>query len=72
MTKGVYVPSTIFSDERSIPRVMIAPQRYIQGEGVIDNIGRYITLLNAKHAAVLASSRGHGAEGAMIIARLNH
>ena len=67
MTKGVYVPSTIFSDERSIPRVMIAPQRYIQGEGVIDKIGRYITLLNAKHAAVLASSRGHGAEGARII-----
>ena len=67
MTKGVYVPSSIFSDEHLVPRVMIAPQRYIQGEGVIDNIGRYITLLNARRAAVLASSRGHGAEGARII-----
>ena len=71
MNTDIYTPANVFTDENSVPRVMIAPQRYIQGKGVIDNVGRYISLLNSKRAAVLASSRGHGAEGARIIRSLN-
>jgi glycerol dehydrogenase len=59
-----YFPGTIFGPEgETAPRVMVAPQRYIQGAGVIDHTGRYLSLLNAKRVALLASARGHQAEG---------
>jgi len=43
---------------------MIAPPKYIQGAGVLEHIGRYLELLGCRRFGVLASSRGHGAEGA--------
>ena len=67
MANELYSPGQIFTDGESVPRVMIAPQRYIQGEGVIDHLGRYMLLLNSQRAGVLASSRGHGAEGAHVM-----
>ena len=67
MATDLYSPGEIFTDDNSVPRVMIAPQRYIQGEGVIDHMGRYMSLVNSQQAAVLASSRGHGAEGARVM-----
>ena len=71
MATDLYSPGEIFTDDNSVPRVMIAPQRYIQGEGVIDHIGRYMSLVNSQQAAVLASSRGHGAEGARVMDSLS-
>ena len=56
------------------PLVMAAPQRYIQGPGVISRIGRYIGIINVKRAAILASRRAIVAEGARVTESLqsNH
>jgi glycerol dehydrogenase len=68
MTKAEpYFPQAIFTGEEAlVPRVLVAPQRYIQGDGVLDHIGRYLSLLNAKRAGVLISKRGQGADGVRI------
>jgi glycerol dehydrogenase len=49
------------------PRVFGAPQRYVQGNGVIDNAGRYLAPLGIRHAAVLLSRRSRGAEGRRLL-----
>ena len=67
MATDLYSPGQIFTDGVSVPRVMIAPQRYIQGKGVIDRLGRYMSLIDSQRAGVLASSRGHGADGARVM-----
>ena len=71
MATDPYSPGQIFTDGESVPRVMIAPQRYIQGEGVIDHLGRYMSLLDSQRVGVLASSRGHAAEGARVMDSLS-
>ena len=53
------------------PLVMAAPQRYIQGPGVISRIGRYIGIINVKRAAILASRRAIVAEGARVTESLH-
>lgn len=67
---GPYAPKTVFSVEeganKSVPRVLIAPNRYIQGDGIIDHIGRYLTIVSSKHAAILLSERGRQRIGARI------
>lgn len=45
------------------PRVLAAPSRYIQGVGVLDDLGRYLTLVPAQRVAVYASARGQRREG---------
>lgn len=68
MATEQYNPGQIFTvPGEPAPRVMIAPQRYIQGEGVIDHLGRYLSLLNSQRAGVLASSRGHRSEGLRVL-----
>ena len=63
-----YFPHAIFTSESDLaPRVLIAPQRYIQGEGVLDHIGRYLSLLQPKRAGVLISKRGLHADGVRVI-----
>jgi len=49
------------------PRVFIAPQRYVQGQGVLSGIGRYLSLLQAKRVALLMSERGSRNEGARLM-----
>ncbi|MGI9322698.1 MAG: glycerol dehydrogenase [Pseudomonadales bacterium] len=62
-----YSPRSIFSGRNEpAPRVMVAPQRYVQGAGVLNHIGRYISLVKVSRAAVLASKRGLAAEGARV------
>ena len=51
----------------SVPRVFIAPQRYIQGDGVLDDIGRYMTLVDADRVAILLSVRCRSNEGERLI-----
>ncbi|MGI9326337.1 MAG: glycerol dehydrogenase [Pseudomonadales bacterium] len=62
-----YDPASVFTANRpqgtSVPRVFIAPQRYIQGDGVLDSTGQYISLLGVTRVAVLASERGKRSEG---------
>ena len=63
-----YFPHAIFTgEEELVPRVLVAPQRYIQGDGVLDHIGRYLFLLTAKRAGILISKRGQGADGVRIV-----
>lgn len=63
-----YIPQGVFTNEGElVPRVLVAPQRYIQGEGVLDHIGRYLSLLQPKRAGVLISKRGQHADGVRVI-----
>lgn len=72
MASKPYSPKTIFTHaDETPPRVLIAPQRYIQGAGVLSHTGRYInSLMQVKRAAILASKRGLGAQGAQVAASL--
>ncbi|MGI9204400.1 MAG: glycerol dehydrogenase, partial [Woeseiaceae bacterium] len=68
MTRKLFDPKTVFvRGDETPPRVLAAPQRYIQGPGVIDRTGRYISsLMDVTRAGILASKRGLGAQGAQI------
>ena len=53
-------PREIFTAETHPPstRVMIAPGRYIQGDGVFDQLGRYLGLVPASKVGILISPGG--------------
>jgi len=69
-----YLPHQIFlgaaADNQPTPRVFISPQRYVQGVGVLDSTGRYLSLLDSRRAAVLITRRGERNEGVRLIASL--
>jgi len=66
-SKQSYDPSSVFTVAgETPPRVLAAPQRYIQGPGVIDHIGQYVSLLKVARAGVLADSRGLATQGAQV------
>lgn len=68
-----YLPHSIFATEgHPTPRVLVAPQRYIQGEGVLDHTGKYLSLIDASRAGILVSKRGQHADGARVINSLNN
>ena len=46
--------------------MLVAPQRYIQGPGVINHIGRYLSLLKVNRVGILASKRGLNTQGAQV------
>ena len=50
---------------------MIAPARYIQGNDVLDHLGRYLSLIPARHVAVLISSGGQMRIGDRVAKALN-
>jgi len=62
---AAYSPSEIFGVEESgqVPRVFIAPSRYVQGPGVVNGMGRYLSLLKCDRVAILISRRGRSVEG---------
>lgn len=64
---AAYLPHEIFAPsgrgDLPAPRVFIAPQRYVQGRGVLSGIGRYLSLMQAKRVALLMSERGSRNEG---------
>lgn len=67
MASNHYSPKDVFAGANETPpRVLVAPQRYIQGAGVINYIGRYLSLLNVNRAGILASSRGLKAQGVQV------
>ena len=67
MSNQPYLPAKIFNNRsNTTPRVMVAPQRYIQGPGVIDQLDIYLSLLTVRKVGILASQRGQAAEGKRI------
>jgi len=56
------------SDPRGagVPRVFGWPGRYVQGEGVLDHLGRYLSILPSRRAAVLVSKGGQARLGERI------
>ncbi|MGI9234073.1 MAG: glycerol dehydrogenase [Woeseiaceae bacterium] len=72
MADNRFDPKTVFAQEGvTPPRVFTAPQRYIQGAGVLDHTGHYVnSLMKVQRAAILASKRGLGAQGAQVAASL--
>lgn len=52
-----FSPEKVFSTEASsnkiIPNVLNSPQKYIQGDGVLGDIGLYLGLIGSTHAAIL-------------------
>ncbi len=74
MAQAPYLPAAVYAGEphnQPTPRVMLAPPKYIQGAGVLEQIGRYLGIYEFKHVAILASARGHGAQAAQIIAQVS-
>lgn len=66
MKRSTYIPRSIFAPTTAAPRIMIAPARYIQGEGVLAEIGRYLSLIPAQHATILISSGGQRRTGQLL------
>ncbi|MEW6145574.1 MAG: glycerol dehydrogenase [Thermodesulfobacteriota bacterium] len=58
-----FTPAKVFSAEASsnkiIPNVLNSPQKYIQGDGVLNDLGLYLGLIHSRHAAVLISEGGN-------------
>ena len=68
-----YLPKDVFvQSDQPIPKVLVSPQRYIQGPGVINHIGSYLSLLNVKSAGLLASERGLATQGAIVLDSLKN
>jgi glycerol dehydrogenase len=69
-----YRPHAIFAVEdgpqRSVPRVLLAPHRYIQGDRILNHLGRYLSLLSSARAALLISPGGQQRDGARLVASL--
>ena len=68
MADITFHPKSVYAQENETPpRVLIAPQRYIQGAGVLDRTGHYIkSLMQVTRAGILASRRGLSAQGAQV------
>jgi glycerol dehydrogenase len=56
--------------EGGVPRVLIAPQKYIQGQGVLDHLGRYLSIIPCERVAVLVFREGMELVGGRIIQSL--
>ena len=69
-----YAPQAVFAPDTDgrgvVPRVFIAPQRYVQGDGVIEHLGRYLSLVPSRRTAVLISAGGMRRDGERILASL--
>jgi glycerol dehydrogenase len=66
-----YLPWDVFAPAGTPkPRVFIAPQRYIQGKGVLAHVGRYLSLVKARHVALLISERGLKTDGVVVLESL--
>jgi len=52
------------------PRVFVAPARYVQGPGVLAHVGRYLSPLRTRHAAILISAGGARRHGPTLTASL--
>ena len=62
-----YMPFSIFmppaGSGRAAPRAFVAPHRYVQGPGVLQDVGRYLSITPVKRVAILMSARVARNEG---------
>jgi glycerol dehydrogenase len=61
LTGKEYFPQDVFAGDAPAghsPRVIIAPQRYIQGEGALDHLGRYLSAVSSARPALLITEGG--------------
>ncbi len=65
--QAIYAPA---AHNQPAPRVMVAPPKYIQGPGAIDQAARYLSVLRLRRVGILASARGQAAEAGRVIAAL--
>jgi glycerol dehydrogenase len=72
MTKNSFNPGKVLTSADQVPpRVLSAPQKYIQGAGVLNCIGQYINgLMRVDRAAIFASRRGLATQGTQIAGSL--
>jgi len=65
-----YTPQSVFAhddgDHHCVPQVLIAPSRYVQGSGTLEHLGRYLSLVPSRRAAVLLSAGGRHRDGARL------
>ncbi len=66
-----YIPQAVFSTEEggdaSVPRVLIAPQRYVQGDGILDHLGRYLSIVPSERVAILMDEAGQQRDSAVAL-----
>lgn len=67
---AVFVPQADTASIEARPRVLIAPARYVQGEGAIEGLGRYLRLLDADRAGILISAGGERRIGDRLVTAL--
>lgn len=71
-----YLPPNVFAGKNgsqpNVPRALIAPSRYIQGDGILDHLGRYLSIVPSKRAAILFSVGGQRRLGERISKSLNN
>lgn len=67
--QAIYGSATL--DPERVPRVLISPHRYIQGQGTLDHLGKYISILHSERPAVLLSVGGKERLGEQIRNSLN-
>lgn len=69
-----YLPESVFGlksgANNDIPRVFVSPSRYIQGDGVVQNLGIYLRLIPVRRAGLLISEGGLRRFGKIIISSL--
>lgn len=67
-----YLPWTVFAPDGAAgaPRAFISPQRYIQGSGVLAHLGRYLSLVRTRRAAILVTAGGRKRHGRVLDASL--
>ncbi|HSM08506.1 MAG TPA: glycerol dehydrogenase [Gemmatimonadota bacterium] len=64
---AVFVPS---AGAEARPRVLIAPARYVQGEGALHGMGRYLQVVGADRAGILISAGGEKRVGRRLVETL--
>ena len=68
-----YFPQDVFSGDappEKSPRVIIGPHRYIQGDGVLDYLGRYISIVKGSRPALILTEGGLKRVGERILGSL--
>jgi glycerol dehydrogenase len=64
---NIPAPLAKVGEGHSLPRIFGSPARYVQGAGVVEQAGHYLSRLGFRHCAALLSCRSQQAEGGRVI-----
>ena len=54
MTDASYSPRAFFRGlDDPLPRVLLSPQKYVQGSGALNHLGKHLALLDVQRDAVI-------------------